>query len=103
MTVTLNQAGIQALFADPTGPVGREVGRLAQELTVVAQGNVNEIMHRNPVVDIGFNLQEGPEGIQAVIGVVDGGSASDYIDEKAAAPKEGTESWMLRAMRTVFP
>ena len=105
MSVTLNEVGIRALFANPEGPVGRMIQERALAVQLAAQQNVEDIMHRNPATvfnAIGVSLREGEDGIEAVVGIRPGGSVSEYLDEKAAAPKEGTESWMLRAMGTAF-
>lgn len=105
MSVILNEAGIQRLFSNPEGPVGREIERLAQRVEAAAELNARFIMHRNPALIDGmirYRLEEGASGIQAVVGVVPSGKVSEYLDEKAAAPKEG-EGWMKLALREVFP
>lgn len=106
MNVRLNEVGIRALFSNPSGPVGRFVQEKAVEVQAAAQTNIEQIIHRNTSLvsgAIGVNLREGEDGIEAVVGVIHGGSVTEYLDEKARNPKEGTDSWMLRAMRAVFP
>ena len=105
MSVTLNEAGIRAFFSNPAGPVGRLIEEKAIQVEAAAELNARFIMHRNPALIDGMirhRLEEGEDGIQAVVGVVPSGKVSEYLDEKAANPAEG-EGWMKLALREVFP
>jgi len=104
MSVTLNEAGLRTFFSNPQGVVSRIIEGKAQDLTIVAQREVEAIMHRT-IIDpdtIGYSLSVGEDGVQAVVGVHDRGPFTDYLDHKALEPKEGTESWMLRSMLEAF-
>ena len=80
MTVRLNEVALSALLDTQEGPVGQDLQRRAQAVTALARENVAFIMHRVPGVaqDVDYVMQ----GSQAVIGIRDAGSISEYLVDK---------------------
>lgn len=100
MTVTLNEAGLQALFNSP--PVARFVAGVASDVVAQAQLNVRGYYHSAPGLnvdqDIGFSM-EGPD---AVIGIRDAGEKSRRLARyQAQGNANGVVDWLLDAVDTV--
>lgn len=82
MTVKLNQAALALLLETQDGPVGLLVRRQAEQVTENAKANARIIMTRYPSAAdaVGFSIGED---LQAVIGVRNEGSISEYLADKA--------------------
>ena len=95
----INEAALVALLESHEGPVGRLVEQKAQEVTAAAQRNAATIMHRYPEVVSAIDYEQ--HGTEAVVGIRDEGSISEYLAAKAA--REGDQGWLRRAVTEVFP
>ena len=98
MTVHLNEAAISAFFRNPEGPVARNIETRAQRVAQLAQQNARVIMQRyagDAGSFIGYRLEQGAEGIQAVVGIQDQGKIASYLSEK----EERERVWLVPALR----
>ena len=98
MTVRLNEAAITAFFRNPEGAVARNIEQRAQNVTLLAQRNARVIMQRysgDAGSLIGYRMEQGAEGIQAVVGIQDQGKIASYLSEK----EERERVWLVPALR----
>lgn len=99
MTVRLNEAAISAFFRNPDGPVALDIERRAFEVTKLAVAYAARITPEYPVEEIiGYRIEQGPESIQAVVGIIDVGRVPDYLSEK----EERERVWLVPALRDGF-
>jgi len=99
VTVTLNEAAISRFFSDPSGPLAQDIERRAQNVTNLARQNAQLIIESFPVSSmIGYRMEQGPDGIQAVIGVTEDGRMARYLDEK----EQRERIWLTPALRDGF-
>lgn len=99
MTVRLNEAAISAFFRNPEGAVARNIEARAQNVTTLAQRNARVIMHSFAGdIGIGYRMEQGADGIQAVIGIQDQGKVASYLSEK----EERERVWLVPALRDGF-
>ena len=96
----INEQALAALLHSREGPVGRLVEHKAQEVTAAARRNAAVIMHRQPSVVSAINYQM-VSGTEAVVGIRDEGSISEYLAAKAV--REGEQGWLHQAVTEVFP
>jgi hypothetical protein len=82
MTIRLNEVALTALLDAQDGPVGLLVQRRAAATAEVAKANARIIMTRYPPAAeaVGYSIGEN---LQAVIGIRDEGSMSQYLADKA--------------------
>jgi hypothetical protein len=105
VSVVLIDSAIQAMFRNPLGPVARDIERRAQAVVEEARyggpkGGINGIMGRfrdvQQLVDsVGYELVEGPLGIEAVVGLQGKGSITDYLNEK----EHREHVWLVPALQ----
>lgn len=98
MTVRINEAGFR-LFTGELGPVGRDLRRRAETITAIAEvnasGDIIGIESGALHSGVRYEIREGPEGIEAVIGTDanrDGFSYPAYWDQNG-------RPWLTSALR----
>lgn len=82
--VTLNQAALNFLLENPAGPVGQDLRRRAENVTVLLRDGATTILEAMPPDLIQYQIRSGDAGLEAVVGVVGGGRWSDYLVAKEA-------------------
>ena len=103
MSVVLNEVGIQALFRGPQ--MAKVMETRAEAVRVQAFHNANNdiigILTGNLIEHIFARVEEGPEGVQAVVGT----TARNKYDE--AYPRwwdvVGNKPWLFSALAQFFP
>ncbi len=99
MTVRLNEAAISNFFRNPDGPVARDIERRAPNVTDLAVQLTSRILPEYPVEDIiGYRMEQGEDGIQAAVGIIDVGRIPDYLSEK----EERERVWLRPALQYGF-
>jgi hypothetical protein len=85
MSLVFNEAALNRLLQNPDGPVGRKLERTAIQITQ-NYGNVTGIIWQNQDMSLkpqaDYTVSSGDNGLQAVIGILDEGSISEYMDRK---------------------
>ena len=103
MSVVLNEVGIQALFRGPQ--MAKVMETRAEAVRVQAFHNANNdiigILTGNLIENIFARVEEGPEGVQAVVGT------TARNDRGEAYPnwwdKVGGKPWLFSALAQFFP
>jgi hypothetical protein len=96
--ITLNEPALALLLESENGPVGLDLRRRAERVTVLARQKVDVIMARSSVnvaADVDFRIDPGP---QAVIGIRPSGSIADYLAEKEVRES----AWLVPALQEAF-
>ena len=101
MSVTLNEAALQALLDTPEGPVGQEVQRKAEATREAIQERVGVILWNAPPSSQP-TCEMRQEGASVILGFTDEGSMARYLVEKKAheTPPRG---WVRVSLERVFP
>lgn len=101
MTVRINEAGFR-LFTSELGPVGRDLRRRAETVTALAEqnasGDIIGIESGALHSGVRYEIREGADGIEAVIGTdanKDGFSYPAYWNENG-------RPWLTNALRDGF-
>ena len=96
----VNKPNMIFLTSSEQGPVGLDIKFFAEDVVENARDNVREVL-RNYTGDIesvlgaiGYEIVQGPTGIEAFIGIRDTGAITNYLAEKE--DKEGV--WLAAAL-----
>lgn len=85
MSLVFNEAALNFLLQDPDGPIGRKLERVSNHIAgryeaVIGVVWENQDPFLQPRVD--YDIGNGANGLQSVIGIVDEGSLSEYMAHK---------------------
>lgn len=107
MSFKLNEQALNALLVSEEGAVGRHIKSKAEDVVGQGQANVLRIMHGLPSAasDVAFDQEQ----TRAVVGVKQGGKASDYLARKAIpglvkskSEELWAEGWLKNALDKAF-
>jgi hypothetical protein len=98
MSIRINEAGFR-FFTSELGPIGRDLRRRAENITAAAEVNASglEIGIESGALHSGirYEIREGPEGLEAIIGTdanKDGFSYPAWHDQNG-------RPWLTNALR----
>lgn len=82
-SLVFDPAALDFLLQNPDGPVGQDLRFRAENITRISEQQAGEIVHRGFQGQriVGYEIRNGDEGLEAVIGV-DGGRIGDYLIAK---------------------
>lgn len=85
MSLIFNEAALLFLLESPEGPVGRRLDRVANHVAGRYEAVVGVVWeNRDPSIQpkVDYDVRTAEDGLEAVIGITDGGSISRYMAEK---------------------
>lgn len=87
MSLVFNEQALKHLLQDPDGPVGRDLRRRAENITELVRDNATRVLQRMPREIVQYEIRNGDDGLEAVIGVSGSGRWSSYLAAKEQREK----------------